>query len=55
MWLPLAIVLCLGLLRPLKGLAVALQYAHKAEEGRLVTDTPAEDKPAGGARPGPET
>ena len=26
-WLPLAIVLCLGLLRPMKGLAVALQYA----------------------------
>ena len=34
LWLPLAIVLCLGLLRPMKGLAVALQYAHKAEEGR---------------------
>jgi uncharacterized protein (DUF983 family) len=33
-WLPLAIILCLGLLRPMKGLAVALQYAHKAEEGR---------------------
>lgn len=33
-WLPLAIVTCLALLRPMKGLAVALQYAHKAEEGR---------------------
>ncbi|SEL02708.1 Uncharacterized conserved protein, DUF983 family [Bosea lupini] len=35
LWLPLALVACLGLLRPMKGLAVALQYAHKAEEGRL--------------------
>ena len=35
LWLPLALVTCLGLLRPMKGLAVALQYAHKAEEGRL--------------------
>ena len=35
LWLPLALVTCLGLLSPMKGLAVALQYAHKAEEGRL--------------------
>lgn len=35
MWLPLAVIVCLALLRPMKGLAVALQYAHKAEEGRL--------------------
>jgi uncharacterized protein (DUF983 family) len=34
-WLPLALVLCLGLLRPMKGIAIALQYANKAEEGRL--------------------
>lgn len=34
MWLPLALIVCLGLLRPMKGLAVALQYANKAEEGR---------------------
>ncbi|PTM39022.1 DUF983 domain-containing protein [Bosea sp. 124] len=34
-WLPLAVIVCLALLRPMKGLAVALQYAHKAEEGRL--------------------
>ncbi|PZU94663.1 MAG: hypothetical protein DI527_03470 [Chelatococcus sp.] len=33
-WLPLAVFTCLALLRPMKGLAVALQYAHKAEEGR---------------------
>jgi uncharacterized protein (DUF983 family) len=28
-WLPLAVVLCLGLLRPLKGLLIALQYRHR--------------------------
>lgn len=35
LWVPLVIVLSLGLLRPLKGLMVAQQYKHKAEEGRL--------------------
>jgi uncharacterized protein (DUF983 family) len=35
MWLPLAIIVCLGLLRPMKGLAVSLQFANKAEQGRL--------------------
>jgi uncharacterized protein (DUF983 family) len=34
-WLPLAVIVCLALLRPMKGLAVSLQYAHKAAEGRL--------------------
>lgn len=34
-WLPLTIILCLGLLRPMKGLAIALQYSHDAGEGRL--------------------
>jgi uncharacterized protein (DUF983 family) len=34
-WLPLAAILCLALLRPMKGIAIALQYANKAEEGRL--------------------
>lgn len=34
-WLPLVLVLCLGLLRPLKGVLVTLQYHHRAEEGRL--------------------
>lgn len=34
--LPLVLVLCLGLLRPTKGLMVALQYRNKAEQGRLV-------------------
>jgi uncharacterized protein (DUF983 family) len=34
LWLPMLLVLTLGLLRPLKGLLVTLQYHHKAEEGR---------------------
>ena len=32
---PLTIIVCLGILRPLKGLMVAMQYANKAEQGRL--------------------
>lgn len=35
LWLPLVLVLCLGTLRPLKGVLVALQYHHRAEEGRI--------------------
>ncbi len=34
LWLPMLLVLTLGLLRPLKGLLVTLQYHHKAQEGR---------------------
>ena len=34
-FLPLTLVVCLGMLRPLKGLLVALQYRNKAGEGRL--------------------
>ena len=34
---PLTLALCLGLLRPLKGLLIALQYTHKAREGRVET------------------
>jgi uncharacterized protein (DUF983 family) len=33
--LPLAIVLCLAVLRPAKGILVALQYRNKAEQGRF--------------------
>jgi uncharacterized protein (DUF983 family) len=34
-WLPLAAGLCLGLLRPLKGLMIAAQFANRAfEAGR---------------------
>lgn len=38
LWAPLTIVLCLALLRPFKGVLMALQYHHKAEEGRLADD-----------------
>jgi uncharacterized protein (DUF983 family) len=34
-FLPLTIIVCLGLLRPFKGLLIALQYRNKAEPGRL--------------------
>lgn len=33
--LPLTLVLSLGLLRPLKGLLIALQFRNKAEQGRI--------------------
>jgi uncharacterized protein (DUF983 family) len=32
---PLTLIVCVGLLRPLKGLLVALQFRNKAEQGRL--------------------
>ncbi len=35
LWLPATLVLAFGLLRPLKGILIALQYHHKAEQGRL--------------------
>lgn len=38
LWLPLTVVLAGGILRPLKGLMIAVQYRHKAEQGRLDTD-----------------
>jgi uncharacterized protein (DUF983 family) len=34
-FLPLTVIVCLGMLRPLKSLMVALQFHNKAEEGRL--------------------
>ena len=34
-WSTLAIVLSLAMARPAKGLMIALQYRHRAEEGRL--------------------
>jgi uncharacterized protein (DUF983 family) len=34
-FLPLTIIVCLGMLRPLKGVMIALQYRNKAEQGRL--------------------
>ena len=35
LWIPAVLIVSLGLLRPLKGLMIALQFANKAEEGRL--------------------
>lgn len=35
MWSALAIGLSLAMVRPAKGLMIALQYRHRAEEGRL--------------------
>lgn len=35
MWFSLSVILSIALVRPLKGLMVALQYHHKAGEGRL--------------------
>jgi uncharacterized protein (DUF983 family) len=34
-FLPLTLIVCLGLLRPFKGVLIALQYRNKAELGRL--------------------
>lgn len=34
-FLPLTLVVCLGMLRPLKGVLIALQYRNRAEQGRL--------------------
>ena len=33
LWLPLAVIVCLGLLRPFKSVLIALQFHHKASEG----------------------
>eukprot|EP01037_Dinobryon_pediforme_P024013 gene24013-25646_t len=35
LWLPLVVILSLGLLRPFKGALIALQFLNKAHEGRL--------------------
>jgi uncharacterized protein (DUF983 family) len=34
-FVPLTLVVCLGMLRPLKGLLIASQYSNKAAQGRL--------------------
>ncbi|MCO5731048.1 DUF983 domain-containing protein [Rhizobium sp. SSA_523] len=36
--LPFAVIVCLGSLRLLKGLLIALQYRHNASEGRIDRD-----------------
>jgi uncharacterized protein (DUF983 family) len=38
LWGSLAILLPLVLLRSFKGVLIALQYKHKAEEGRLASE-----------------
>jgi len=38
LWGPLAIILPLVLLRSFKGVLIALQFRHKAEEGKLATE-----------------
>jgi len=38
LWLPLIALTTLGPLRPIKGLMIALQFHHKAAEGRLSRD-----------------
>lgn len=38
LWLPLTVILALSILRPLKGLMIALQYRNRAAEGRLESD-----------------
>jgi uncharacterized protein (DUF983 family) len=35
LWIPLVVLTTVGPLRPLKGLLIALQFHHKAAEGRL--------------------
>jgi len=35
LWIPSTIILSLALLRPFKATMIALQYQHKAEQGRL--------------------
>ncbi|MGE0629662.1 MAG: DUF983 domain-containing protein [Hyphomicrobiaceae bacterium] len=37
-WMPVTLVVAVGLLRPLKGLLIALQFHHKAELGQLRKD-----------------
>ncbi len=34
-WIPMILGLSIGMLRPLKGWFVGVQYRHKAQEGRL--------------------
>jgi uncharacterized protein (DUF983 family) len=36
-FLPLTLIVCLGMLRPLKGVLVALQFRNKAEQRRFET------------------
>jgi uncharacterized protein (DUF983 family) len=35
-FLPFSAIVCIGMLRPVKGLLIALQYYNRAEEGRRI-------------------
>ncbi|MET0293580.1 MAG: DUF983 domain-containing protein [Phenylobacterium sp.] len=35
LWLPLTVIVCLGLIRPFKGVLLALQFTHRASEARF--------------------
>lgn len=40
LWLPFILIVTLGPLRPMKGLLIALQYHHRAAEGRFGESEP---------------
>ena len=40
LWVPLILAVTLLPLRPMKGLMIALQYHHRAAEGRIERDAP---------------
>jgi len=47
LWIPAVLSVTLGMLRPLKGVLVALQFHHKAAEGRRDKSGPAADGKGG--------
>ncbi len=55
LWIPLVIVLSLGLLRPIKGLLAALQFKTNARQGRLVANDAAPDPMGDAPSPPPIT
>lgn len=42
-WTPVVLILSLGLLRPCKGVLIAMQYNRRAAEGRLESEAGAEE------------
>ena len=51
LWVPLILLTTLAPLRPMKSLLIALQYHHKAQEGRL--DRSGQTMSAAASRPQP--
>jgi uncharacterized protein (DUF983 family) len=47
LWLPLTVLVGYGVLRPLKGVLIALQYFNRAEEGRLADRSSPSDRTEG--------